>query len=142
VARAQKAESLEREKAVSAYKTILRRLLDNRPSGTRNRLAGALGKNRSFISQITSPAYAVPIPARHLDMIFDICHFSEDDKKAFLEFYVLAHPRRLTVVDDRKRKISHTVFLPDLGSAKKNDKLAALISEFADKAVEIIGGGK
>ena len=96
----------------------------------------------SFISQITSPAYAVPIPARHLDMIFDICHFSEDDKKAFLEFYVLAHPRRLTVVDDRKRKISHTVFLPDLGSAKKNDKLAALISEFADKAVEIIGGGK
>ena len=142
MAKAQKAESLGREKAVSAYKTILRRLLDNRPSGTRNRLAGALGKNRSFVSQITSPAYAVPIPTRHLDLIFDICHFSEDDRKVFLEFYVQAHPRRLTVVDERRRKIPHTVYLPDLGSADKNDKLAALISEFAGKAVEIIDDGR
>ena len=35
------------------------------PSGTRQRLAAALGKNRSFVTQITSPAYATPIPARH-----------------------------------------------------------------------------
>lgn len=49
---------------------------------------------------------------------------------------------RLTVVDDRKRKIPHTVLLPDLGTVEKNDKLAALISEFASKAVEIIDGGE
>ena len=54
------------EEAVQRYKTILQHVIDNRPSGTRQRLAGALGKNRSFISQITSPAYATPIPARHV----------------------------------------------------------------------------
>ena len=36
----------------------------------------ALGKNRSFVSQITNPAYAMPIPAQHLEIIFEICHFS------------------------------------------------------------------
>ena len=42
-------------------------MLDNRPSGTRLKLAAALGKNRSFVTQITNPAYPVPIPAQHLD---------------------------------------------------------------------------
>ena len=32
---------------------ILRNVLDRRPSGTRQRLANALGKNRSFVSQIS-----------------------------------------------------------------------------------------
>ena len=50
-------------KALAEYKTILRRVLDSRPSGTRQRLAEALGKNRSFISQISNPAYSTPIPA-------------------------------------------------------------------------------
>ena len=41
---------------VADYKAILRRVLDNRPSGTRLKLAAALGKNRSFVTQITNPA--------------------------------------------------------------------------------------
>ena len=45
--------------AMAEYKGILQRLLDNRPSGTRQRLAHALGKNRSFITQITNPSYGV-----------------------------------------------------------------------------------
>src|SRR5689334_3844593 len=45
----------ERADAVGAYKTVLQRVLDARPSGTRHRLAIALGKNRSFISQIANP---------------------------------------------------------------------------------------
>ncbi len=40
----------ERADAASAYKAVLKRVLDARPSGTRHRLAIALGKNRSFIS--------------------------------------------------------------------------------------------
>ena len=71
------------EEAVARYKAILQRVMDNRPSGTRQRLAGALGKNRSFISQITNPAYATPIPARHLETIFEICHFSPDERRGF-----------------------------------------------------------
>jgi hypothetical protein len=71
--------------AVARYKSILQRVIDNRPSGTRQRLAGAPGKNRSFVSQITNPAYATPIPARHIETIFDICHFSPDDRQTFLD---------------------------------------------------------
>ena len=55
--------------AVRRYKEILRQVLDNLPSGTRQRLAKALGKNRSFITQISSPAYETPIPGRHVGRI-------------------------------------------------------------------------
>jgi hypothetical protein len=61
---------------VADYKIMLRRVLDNRPSGTRLKLAAALGKNRSFVTQITNPAYLVPIPAKHVAIIFEVCHLS------------------------------------------------------------------
>ena len=54
------------EDAIIAYKSILAQIIDNRPSGTRQRLATELGKHRSFVTQITSPTYATPLPARHL----------------------------------------------------------------------------
>src|SRR5580704_7340749 len=79
---------------VAAYKLILKRVLDNRPSGMRHRLALALGKNRSFISQMANPAYATPAPARHLETIFELCRFTRAERTAFLEAYALAHPRR------------------------------------------------
>ena len=56
---------------VAEYKRLLQRVLENRPSGTRQRLATALGTNRSFVSQMTNPAYAMPVPSQHLDTIFD-----------------------------------------------------------------------
>ena len=67
----------ERERAdtVGAYKAVLKRVLDTRPSGTRHRLAIALGKNRSFISQIASPVYTVPIPVQHIETIFEMRDF-------------------------------------------------------------------
>ena len=73
---------------------ILRDVLDQRPSGTRQRLANALGKNRSFVSQISNPAYPAPIPAPHLEIIFEICHFSPARRTAFLEAFDRAHPNR------------------------------------------------
>ena len=60
--------------SVAEYKRILQQVLENRPAGTRLRLAEGLGKNRSFISQIANPSYSVPIPARHIERIFEICH--------------------------------------------------------------------
>ncbi len=69
-------------------------MLDRRPSGTRQRLANALGKNRSFVSQISNPAYPVPIPAPHIEIIFDICHFSPAERQAFLDAFQRAHPNR------------------------------------------------
>jgi len=118
------------DETVAAYKRILAAVLDRRPSGTRQRLAAALAKNRSFVSQITGPQYPTPIPAAHIDIIFDVCHFSPADRGAFMEAYGAAHPRRLPAVKDASRMKPHTVYLPDLGDTARNAKLHALVSEF------------
>ena len=83
-----------RGETVADYKRLLQIVCDNRPSGTRGRLAVALGTNRSFVSQLVNPAYAMPIPAQHLETIFEICHFSPADRAAFLAVYDNAHPGR------------------------------------------------
>ncbi|MDB5362474.1 MAG: hypothetical protein JWO51_3771 [Rhodospirillales bacterium] len=124
--------------AVAAYKIVLQQVLDNRPSGTRQRLASALGKNRSFISQITSPAYAVPIPQRHLETIFEICHFPPEDKRRFLELYHRAHPRRGKVPHEGRRMRAHSILLPDLGSDDRNRQLEALVAEFVNGLARLI----
>ena len=54
---------------VGAYKRVLQEVLERRPSGMRQRLAEALGKNRSFISLISNPTYATPIPVQHVERI-------------------------------------------------------------------------
>lgn len=72
----------EGSSAIAAYKAILQEVLERRPSGTRQRLAQSLEKARSFVTQITNPAYPVPIPAQHLSTIFEICHFSRPSGSA------------------------------------------------------------
>ena len=109
--------------AVARYKAILQRVIDNRPSGTRQRLAAMIGKNRSFVSQITSPAYATPIPARHVETIFEVCHFSPEDRAAFLKAYGEAHPRRLSAERGERRVRPHTIYLPDLGDETRNREI-------------------
>ena len=126
------------EEAVARYKAILQRVIDNRPSGARQRLAGALGKNRSFISQITNPVYATPIPARHVETIFEICHFSPDERTAFLEAYSLAHPRRLSVERTGRRARAHTIYLPDLGDEERNHELDRAVGEFVQRLTRLI----
>jgi len=115
--------------AVAEYKTILKRVLDNRPSGTRQRLANALGKNRSFVSQIANPTYPVPIPAQHLETVFEICHFSQDDRRSFLAAYATAHPRRLALVTAPRRTRTLSIAVPDLGDPQRNRALDELIAD-------------
>jgi hypothetical protein len=117
--------------AVTAYKAVLKRVLDNRPSGTRHRLALALGKNRSFVSQIANPSYPIPIPAQHLETIFEVCHFSHEDRRVFLDAYGSAHPARLKLVRDARPMRTITLALPDLGDARKNRAIDAIIDDFA-----------
>jgi hypothetical protein len=125
---------------VAAYKRILQQVLDRRPSGMRQRLAEALGKNRSFISQISNPAYATPIPVQHVERIFEICHFSKEEKKLFLAAYRRAHPRRLQGNGQGEGNPARrvTVTLPDLGDAQKNRQLDALIADFATLAGKLL----
>jgi hypothetical protein len=130
----------DRLSAVAAYKNVLKRVVDNRPSGTRHRLALALGKNRSFISQLTSPAYSVPIPPAHLETIFQLCHFTPADKSEFLAAYNQAHTQRLGLVrktTGSTRTLSVTV--PDLGSDRRNRMLDEAITEMAHRMGRLAG---
>lgn len=124
--------------AVTWSKEILQAVLEKRPSGTRQRLATALGKNRSFVSQITNPAYGVPVPHRHLETIFDICRFSPEERRHFLAAYQLAHPHRLKLVGGGPRLRAHTVMLPDLGDADRNRALDAVLSEFLQGLAKVL----
>lgn len=124
--------------AIVEYKKILRDILDARPSGTRQRLAAALGKNRSFVSQISNSAYAVPIPATHLDIIFEVCHFPPAMRDRFLAAYGRAHPRRFQAVSDSKRLRAHTIYLPDLGDPGRNEKLDALVNDFLRRLINLV----
>jgi hypothetical protein len=129
------------EAPVAAYKRILKAILDNRPSGARQRLAVALGKNRSFVSQITNPAYAVPVPAQHLETILQVCHATPAERSALLEAYRRAHPRRpLAAVPRSLRRV--VLELPDLGSAQRNQALEDALAEHARRLVRLIDDTK
>ena len=65
---------------VADYKRLLQAVIEQRPSGTRQRLATALGTTRSFISQIANPLYPLPVPGQHLETIFEVCRFSQADR--------------------------------------------------------------
>ena len=116
---------------VADYKRLLQGVLENRPSGTRQRLARALGTNRSFVSQMVNPAYAMPIPSQHLETVFEICHFSQSERNAFLEAYIRAHPERRDSGDATARPRIISVTVPDLGDARRNRALDEMVARFA-----------
>jgi hypothetical protein len=122
---------------VADYKRLLQAVCDNRPSGTRGRLAVALGTNRSFVSQLVNPAYAMPIPAQHLETIFEVCHFSSADRAAFLAVYDNAHPGRREPGEAAagSRVVSLTV--PDFGNARRNQAVDALIAEYGRQVARL-----
>jgi hypothetical protein len=123
---------------VAAYKRVLQQALDNRPSGMRQRLAEALGKNRSFISQISNPVYPTPIPAQHVERILEICHFSPRERQQFLAAYNQAHPRRLQLHSEEERVRRVTLSLPDLGDPRKNKQIDDIVAEFAEKIARVL----
>jgi hypothetical protein len=70
------------ESPVARYKRILHACLEQRPSGARQRLATALGKHKSFITPITNPAYPVPIPAKDVAIVLQICRVAQGRERA------------------------------------------------------------
>jgi hypothetical protein len=115
---------------VADYKTLLQAVCDKRPSGTRGRLALALGTNRSFVSQLVNPNYVMPIPAQHLETIFEVCHFSPAERAAFLAAYDEAHPGRRETGEPATgtRVVSLTV--PDLGNVRRNQAVDVMLTDF------------
>jgi hypothetical protein len=126
--------------AVAEYKRILQQVLENRPAGTRLRLAEALGKNRSFISQIANPSYSVPIPAAHIERIFETCHFLAAEKTQFLAAYRRAHPHRAQGNSAQPRWREIVVRVPDLRDRDKNRQLEELMKEMAQRVLRLVEG--
>ncbi len=127
---ARRRETPQRQ-AVADYKAILKRIIDRRPSGLRGRLAEAMGKNRSFVSQITNPAYDTPVPARHLETIFRIGHVSAEERADFLAAYELAHPDRLRGLQRQSGSRRLVIEVQDLGDEARNLQLERLLRDLA-----------
>lgn len=125
---------------IASYKKLFKTYLDRRPSGTRQKLASALGTHKSFISQITNPNYRIPIPSQHVTTMMSICHFSVDERKSFMKAYLLAHPGvhfPLEVWLDEGRHVVHIV-IPDLGDAEQEHELAVAIRETAARMIALV----
>ena len=121
------------EDHIRAYKLVLSKVLETRPSGSRQRLADALGKHRSFVTQMTSPSYPTPIPQKHLATLFSVCHFSPAERDAFTAAYRRAHRGRLDLGDAERRMRHLSLLVPDLGDDKANAGFDKAMSEFVQK---------
>ncbi len=129
------------EQAVVAYKTLLRDLIDLRPSGTRQRLAAALGTHKSFISQITNPAYRVPLPAQHVATILKICHCSPEERSAFVEAFRAAHPAQAGVLEANGPAGGMTlqIEIPPFRDPGRQERVAEAIQEIAKRIIAVAG---
>jgi hypothetical protein len=125
--------------AIIAYKSILAQIIDIRPSGTRQRLATELGKHRSFVTQITSPTYVTPVPARHLATIFRVCHFSAAEQARFLDAYQAAHPGKLSELGSSEKLRHLSLMVPDFGDERRNRLLEEAIADLVQKIAAIHG---
>jgi hypothetical protein len=128
---------------IAAYKAILRGYIDRRPAGMRARIADALGKHKSFVSQLTNPIYPMPIPARHVSAILEICHFSAEERKTFLKAYERAHPASAPGAPDESRILPRrkvlSLEIPVLRDPKKQRALEALVRQFVERLGELLG---
>jgi hypothetical protein len=131
----------QQEDLIRAYKLLLQAVLDQRPSGSRQRLADALGKHRSFVTQMTSPAYPTPIPQRHLPTVFAVCHFTPEEREAFLAAYRRAHRGRLELADISHKTRHLNLLVPDLGDESANAEFDRTIGDFVTRMAELIAKG-
>ena len=122
--------------SVAQYKAILRSVIEQRPSGMGQRLSEALGKNRSFISQIANPAYKIPVPHKHLDTIFKVCGFSKMQKEAFLAEYYRAHPK-YDKNNALNKRLDKKITIPSTGNSDVDAKIEKLVIQMVDEMVDI-----
>ena len=132
---------VDRAEAIANYKRILRTYIDRRPSGTRQKIALTLGKHKSFVSQITNPGYASPVPAPHLNAIFEICHFSPEERKTFLGAYRAAHPKQGEVgpgTPGADKAYDLRIRVPVLDDPKLQKELEATIRQTASRIIALV----
>jgi len=137
-------EAHRRASLIAQYKTLLQGYLDRRPSGLRGKLARELGKHKSFISQITNPAYSVPIPAGDLDTIFEVCRLSDAERHEFSGIYQAAHAQRKPISSRRTTSQSREIRIqiPDFGDPETGKEVEALVREFAERTFQLLDRAK
>lgn len=120
---------------VRRYKLLLQSLLQRRGRGIGQAIAAATGTNRSFVSQMTSPAYTTPLPAQHIRAIIETAGFSHDEEWMLIEAYLQAHPERAADLLERGRggreTRSLTIEVPVLASERTQRRLEAAIERIA-----------
>jgi DNA-binding transcriptional regulator YdaS (Cro superfamily) len=114
--------------------------VERRPSGTRQKLAAAIGTHPSFVSQITNPTLRVPLPAQHIPTIFRTCHFSPEEQAEFLALYARAHPAQFGAIEELS-EIERDVIripVPDLGDRDTREAVEQLVREFAERVITLV----
>ena len=132
-------ERLEQDHAIAAYKRLLKTYLDRRPSGTRQKVAEALGTHKSFVSQITNPNYRVPLPAQHVGTIAKICHLSPEEMREFLAAYQDAHPSQALGAREDRAEDSHIlrIEVPHFEDPGKQRDVEDTIKEIAARIIAL-----
>jgi hypothetical protein len=126
--------------AIAEYKVLLRRYIDRRPSGTRQRLAEAFGTHKSFISQVTNPAYRVPLPAQHIPALFKVCHLNPQEQRTFLDVYARAHPGQFGAIEELA-SLDEGVLripLPRFADPECRLQVEQLIRDFAEQVIALL----
>ena len=137
-------ESAAPSDPVSEYKEMLTLFLERRPSGTRQKLAAAIGTHKSFISQVTNSAYRVPLPAQHIPAVFRVCHLSEAEQERFLNVYRRAHPAQsaaLAELASMEKGILKIPIPPGMDDETRRD-VEQVILDFADRVIGLVQGRK
>jgi hypothetical protein len=131
--------STQASDAITEYKALLRRYIDRRPSGTRQKLAEAFGTHKSFISQIINPAYRVPLPAQHIPALFRVCHLNAEEQRAFLDVYARAHPGQYGAIEELASFEENVlrIPLPQFADPERRNEVEQLIRDFADRVIAL-----
>lgn len=129
----------ESDHPIALYKRLLKEYIDRRPSGTRQRIAEALGTHKSFISQITNPNYSVPLPGQHVAGIMRICHFSREEQDAFLDAYRKAHPNQAQLIDADQHAERHVLHIemPHFRDPRRQREVMDTIRDVAARIISL-----
>jgi hypothetical protein len=120
---------------VRRYKLLLQAFLKRRGPGARQAIAEALGHTRSFVTQITSPAYDLAISPGQVRTIVKLAEFTPEEERTFLDAYVEAHPERAAEVYTQAQR-GFSIALPDLGDPAAQLRLEGLILRLAETVIE------
>lgn len=132
-------ENVESHDRVRVYKALLAAYISKRPSGMKKKISEAIGTKSSFVSQITSPAYSVPVPSHYVHPIMDVCHLSPVERTEFLEAYVLAHPGQAVLLNQPEISgdDSYTVDLSAVKDEKTKVMIKHALKQLADTLIKI-----